>query len=1098
VTRSAFTRLGAALACGVALGIGGCGDGSPKTPPAPVSRFTDAEFVRRFHAGVVELEQHRFLDAAKTFAELTQDRPRNLASWINLAEAELNRNTPESHPFVEAAVAGALAVDPDDPQAHFIRGILHKHLGEFEQAEARFRAALKKAPADPTLNYQLATVLSPERSAEAIALLETCLAGQTHLSSAYYRLAEVKGRTDREARTAALAAFKTFEDAETGNKAGIVYTEMGRLGEANRDPGIVLPPPPAPPAVADYASPVLLPGRVAAVAATGPVTVAAEVALARTADWDQDGAEDLTVLAGGKIQVRKGLDPAGPIIETPAALGPAAAFTWSDVDQDADLDLVVARYDGSVVCGLNLRDGKDGFAVYDPATWLGGRIRAALPSLPAAATAVAASDLDGDGDPDLVFAGAFGLRVWRNDRLMRFADATEAAGLAGLPACRAFLVEDLSGDRAFDVVALGVDGRPFVFVQATKGSFTLTFAKSSGSLDPFAPIHALRVGDFDLDGEDDLVLAAGNRLIVMPRGAAAAAAGRPPEGARTLTFDQARTLIAADLNGDCALDLVVGDAEGRSWRVDASPPPAGRHALAVRLQGRIEPAKMRANTGGVGARVETTAGARTRVREVRAGDGMPGQGPTTLHFGLGEAGVADYVRVNWPDDVLQIEGPVPAGACGAPKVIEENQRKASSCPLVFVWNGERYEFVTDFLGVGGLGFLLEPGVYAPPDPTEKLLLPPIATRDGRLDLVIHEPFEEVCYLDRAALAVVDHPADVEIVPDERFAVNAPASDGRLFAVRDRLFPQAALDGRGRDVLAATAKVDRRYASAEPDPRFLGWAEPTTFVFDFGRAFAAWAGRDDAVLALDGWVEYPYSHIVLAAAQRRLKLEPLSVDVETKDGGFVTLAPEAAYPAGMPRTMTLPLPVLPANLTGRLRLRTNQELHIDRLSVFRPVDVPLVVRTLEPSEAELRPAGFPREYSPDGRAPRLYDYDVMDKTLQFKTLAGAFTRFGDVKELLGVADDRYVVFAGGEEIRASYPAPPPPAAGMRRTFVLDSVGWCKDMDPHTAAPYTVEPLPFLGMSGYPYPAEERFPRTPAHDDWAARYQTRILPGTRAGR
>ena len=169
-----------------------CGDGKTAAPPTPASSMTDAEYVRRFHAGVVELEQHRFLDAAKTFGELTKDRPRNLAAWINLAEAELNRNTPESHPAVEAAVAGALAVDPEDPQAHFIRGILHKHLGEFEQAEARFRAALKKAPEDPTLNYQLATVLPPERSEEAIVLLETCLAGQTHLSSAYYRLAEVK------------------------------------------------------------------------------------------------------------------------------------------------------------------------------------------------------------------------------------------------------------------------------------------------------------------------------------------------------------------------------------------------------------------------------------------------------------------------------------------------------------------------------------------------------------------------------------------------------------------------------------------------------------------------------------------------------------------------------------------------------------------------------------------------------------------------------------------------------------------------------------------------------------------------------------------
>ena len=1075
-----------------------CGDGKPSAPVSPASSMSDAEYVRCFHSGVVELEQHRFLDAAATFGALSKDRPNNLAAWINLAEAELNRNTPESHPMVEAAVAGALAVDPDDPQAHFIRGILHKHLGEFEQAEARFRSALKKAPEDPTLNYQLATVLPPEQAEAAIALLETCLAGQTHLSSAYYRLAEVKGRTDREARTAALAAFKTFEDAETGNKAGIVYTEMGRLGEARRDPGVALPPPAVVATPASFTIAALQPGRIAAIGAGGRLVVAPpEVAAMQLADWNQDGEEDLTTLAGAKLQVRNGVDIASKSIDLPAELAPAACFSWSDVDQDSDLDLVVVKFDGTVAIGLNLRDTKNGFAVYDPATWLGGRIKAALPSLPAAATAIAASDLDGDGDPDLVFCGAFGLRVWRNDRLMRFVDATEKAGLSGLAGCRAFLIEDLNADRAFDVIALGVDGTPHVFVQSVRGSFTLTFTKSKGALEPLAPVHAVRMADVDLDGEDDLVLAAGDRLLIAPRGAARAAAGASLDDLRSETLPRTRTLIAADLNGDCAPDLIVGDADGKTWRLDGKKAD-GRHAIAVKLQGRIEPAKMRANTGGIGARVEAVFGGRTRTREIRSGDGMPGSAPSVGHFGLGSSGTVDYIRVNWPDDVLQIEGPVPADQCGVPKVIEENQRKASSCPLVFVWNGERYEFVTDFLGVGGLGFLLEPGVYAPPDPTERLLLPAIAPRDGFLDLVIHEPFEEVCYLDRAALLVVDHPADVEIVPDERFAVNAPAPDGRLFAVRDRMFARAATDGRGRDVTAAVARVDRVHADAEPDPRFLGWAEPTVFTFDFGAAFAAEAGRDDVVLALDGWVEYPYSHIVLAASQRKLRMEPLSVDVETKDGGFATLLAEAAYPAGMPRTMTLPLGKLPAGLTGRLRLRTNQELHIDRLSLFRPAEVPLTVVSLDPARAELRTTGFPREYSPDGRLPRLYDYDVMDKTLQFKTLAGSYTRFGDVAELLTVADDRYVVFAGGEEITLRYPAPVEPAAGRKRTFVLDTVGWCKDMDPHTAAPYTVEPLPFLGMSGYPYASPERFPDTPAHRAWFAEYQTRSLPGTRAGR
>jgi len=51
------------------------------------------------------------------------------------------------------------------------------------------------------------------------------------------------------------------------------------------------------------------------------------------------------------------------------------------------------------------------------------------------------------------------------------------------------------------------------------------------------------------------------------------------------------------------------------------------------------------------------------------------------------------------------------------------------------------------------------------------------------------------------------------------------------------------------------------------------------------------------------------------------------------------------------------------------------------------------------------------------------------------------------------------------------------------------GWSKDGDPNTAFSQTVEPLPFHGMSQYPYPASERFPDTPAHRAWREKYNTR---------
>ena len=48
----------------------------------------------------------------------------------------------------------------------------------------------------------------------------------------------------------------------------------------------------------------------------------------------------------------------------------------------------------------------------------------------------------------------------------------------------------------------------------------------------------------------------------------------------------------------------------------------------------------------------------------------------------------------------------------------ELDRKPSSCPYLYVWNGERFEFVTDFMGGGEMGHLDAPGTYNMPDPDE--------------------------------------------------------------------------------------------------------------------------------------------------------------------------------------------------------------------------------------------------------------------------------------------------------------------------------------------------------------------------------------------
>jgi hypothetical protein len=105
--------------------------------------------------------------------------------------------------------------------------------------------------------------------------------------------------------------------------------------------------------------------------------------------------------------------------------------------------------------------------------------------------------------------------------------------------------------------------------------------------------------------------------------------------------------------------------------------------------------------------------------------------------------------------------------------------------------------------------------------------------------------------------------------------------------------------------------------------------------------------------------------------------------------------------------------------------------------------------------------------------------------------GFYTRFGDVRELLTRVDDRFVIMGSGDEIKLLFDAAALPRLkpGHRRDYLLLVDGWAKDRDPNTAYSQTVEPLPFHGMSRYPYSVDERYPESPAHLRYREEYNTR---------
>jgi hypothetical protein len=244
------------------------------------------------------------------------------------------------------------------------------------------------------------------------------------------------------------------------------------------------------------------------------------------------------------------------------------------------------------------------------------------------------------------------------------------------------------------------------------------------------------------------------------------------------------------------------------------------------------------------------------------------------------------------------------------------------------------------------------------------------------------------------------------------------------------------------------------------------------------------------------VDYGYSSTNLAASQAGVELMPPKLEAMGAEGSWETLVEDMGYPAGLPRMMTVDLRDHAPFTDGRFRITTNLRVYWDQIFMAEVEKDPATkITKLPPAYADLHARGYPREHSPDGKQPLVYDYNLMDRSFPFRNMAGSYTRFGQVSELLQEADDRFVIFGRGEEVTLKFRTAhlPPLPKGWKRDFLLYVNGYCKDMDPNTAFPDTVEPLPFHGMSAYPYPEGEHYPEDPAHLDYLKKYNIRRVEG-----
>ena len=110
-------------------------------------------------------------------------------------------------------------------------------------------------------------------------------------------------------------------------------------------------------------------------------------------------------------------------------------------------------------------------------------------------------------------------------------------------------------------------------------------------------------------------------------------------------------------------------------------------------------------------------------------------------------------------------------------------------------------------------------------------------------------------------------------------------------------------------------------------------------------------------------------------------------------------------------------------------------------------------------------------------------------------SGNFTKYGDVSELLSKADDMYVIGIQGDKISLKFPTSgiPDLKEGMKRSTFLFVACWFKDTPDNWGYgfEFTVDPLPFRGMSGFPYPPTESYPSSEEYIHYLSEWNTRTI-------
>ncbi len=664
-------------------------------------------------------------------------------------------------------------------------------------------------------------------------------------------------------------------------------------------------------------------------------------------------------------------------------------------------------------------------------------------------------DYDHDNDLDLILLGPKPLLL-RNDGDGKFEDKTASFPFAKGTAIDGAIIALRGDTSARDLLVTYEDHAAILY----RDKLNEVFEKLDVSALP-AGSRALDVQDFNHDGLLDTVAYAPQIRSAQNNGTKFVSVEKA---------QVAKSPIHADFNGDHREDYVRVAPDGSLHLFENAS--ASQHWMTVQIDG-IKNLKE-----AMGATVEMKSGA---YYGKKVYVGIP------VAFATDGRADADTIRITWPNGLIQNETHKKSGEAVK---ITEAQRLSGSCPMVFSWNGREFQFISDVLGVAPLGASSGDGTYFPVDHDEYIRVPGSALQQdhGRYQVRITEELHEVSYIDKTQLLALDHPADEDIYTNDKFK-SPPYPEFRLFGDSHKVYPSKAVDDHGNDVTTRILKTDRTY----PDS-FLhdatGVAAKHTLDLDFGKA----APDGHAVLILNGWIDWADGSAFLSAAQSgKGGLVFPYLQVKDKAGKWQTVIQDMGVPSGGPKTIAVDLTNKFLSASREVRIVTNMSVFWDEAFLLENTRAPNVHLTrLNAENAGIHFRGFSKTIiDPKHAQPEHFVYADVMPISTWNPVEGHYTRYGDVQSLLNQVDDRMVVMGSGDEIRLSFAASqlPPLPKGWSRDYLLLVDGWSKDADANTAFSDSVQPLPFHGMTQYPYKKGDHFPQDPAHVQYIRNYLTR---------